>query len=198
SGLQSAACNGQPARIADGIVRCTIALADAVNDVIVSATDFAGNSASKPVTVTRVGIARSVAIIPSVTTISVGGGQPLQLVDNFGRTVDDAHWAIDDPGVARVVTSPTLAVTGIGAGGATITAKSGALSAQIHVTVMNGQLPIGTTRWAIDPPLPGLKTAHTPRLQDIPDGPDMFIVNTAAAGGPPVVITAMTETPRQL
>jgi hypothetical protein len=198
SGLQSAACNGRPARIADGIVRCTIALADGVNDVIVSATDFAGNSASQAVTVTRVGISRSVAIIPSVTTISVGAGQPLQLVDNFGRTVDDAHWTIDDPGVARVVTSPTLAVGGIGAGVATITAKSGALSAQIRVTVMNGPLPIGTTRWAIEPPLPGLKAAHMPRLRDIPDGPDMFFINTAAAGGPPVVITAMTETPRQL
>lgn len=198
AGVATAACNGQAARLDGGLVHCTIGLADGINDIIVSATDLAGNSASAALAVTRTGAAQSLALLPSVATIAIGQGQPLQLVDNFGRTVADAEWATDDPSVARIVTTPTPSVAGVGPGVATVIAKSGALSARIQVTVMEEKLPLGTRRWAVDPPRPGLKAVFTPRLQEVPDGPDMLTVNAGVTGGAPFVITAMTETPRQL
>ncbi|MDO8677529.1 MAG: hypothetical protein Q7R30_03065 [Acidobacteriota bacterium] len=184
SGIASVTCNGQPATVVDGVVRCVVSLRPGVNDVILQASDVAGNSASAGA---RVTLARrtisAIALTPGRKTMLVNQGATLSLRDDAGVEVSDALWTSSDSGTVTLSTDDPPILTAIRPGSATITAEIDGLSAEATIAVVAGtELPAGTTRWSV-PLTPGLtmeRLIFTNRVDE--SGPDLFIVETETWG----------------
>ncbi len=148
SGLAAATCNGVPAAFdRDGIVRCHVSLEPGANDIVVEASDVAGNSASAGRTVRRIGKPSSVAIVPEVSSVLVGTWRTFQVLSNYDTNVGPITWSVDTPSIATMDGAMFRAHA---QGTVTITARFGELTATATVETYEGdRFPLGSTRWKV-------------------------------------------------
>ena len=129
SGLASATCNGRAAAFdARGTVECVVALHPGVNDIVVEATDRAGNSGSAGIRVTRTGVASVLHVVPDTLGLVIGEPKQLQVLDEFGRVVRNVVWRVNNPLLAQMSNDGRNAVTPLAAGSLTVTAIAGGLA----------------------------------------------------------------------
>jgi hypothetical protein len=201
SGIATATCNGDPADVQAGEISCLVSLRDGVNDLAVQVTDAAGNSSSTGVQVHRVGRATTIAIVPSELTLLLHQSHIPQVVDNFGRTLSDVDWSIEDPSVVSLA-ADGKALTAVSAGMTIITARRGALASEMRVRVLPGtELEAWTTIWALRE-LPGYRNArpvieviHPLRVSELT--PSMISIEHEI-GGSRLMLRALDDAPRQL
>jgi hypothetical protein len=144
SGVDRAACNGIDAPIAaDGRVRCRVTLLPGINDIVVEASDAAGNSGSAGARVRRTGPARMIRILPETIGVVVGETVRLQVLDDFHRQRTDIEWFVDRTDVAALSDGAT--VRALTPGTMAITATVDGLRATATVNVFEGPTPpVGT------------------------------------------------------
>jgi hypothetical protein len=198
SGVATATCNGEPARVAGTSITCTRSLREGSNDIIVSAIDAAGNSSATAVRIWREVATRGIHIVPQNLTIGVNFREILQLLDDSGRTLSNAICTSANPGVVQVLEDALpCTVKGIGAGKTIVTATVGELSATVTITVLNDpKAPLGTTLFTL-PPTPGFTLDQRVRPADQPGGPALMLVEVAE-GGAPYRVKAISHEPRML
>src|SRR5204863_1041145 len=125
------------------------------NTIAVIATDVAGRTTTRNVSIIVADIApTSLAISPATTTLIAGYAQPLSVTDERGRTVAGGTWSSSAPSVATVVVDAGLpTVQALAAGTATVTLTRDSLSAQSTVTVLAADATPadGTTLWSLKP-----------------------------------------------
>jgi hypothetical protein len=148
SGLASATCNGAAAAFdRTGVVRCRVSLEPGANDIVVEASDVAGNSASAGRSVRRIGMPSSVTIVPEVSSVLVGSWRTFQVLSNYDTAVGPITWSVDTPSIATMNGAMFHAHA---QGTVTITARFGELTATATVETYEGnQFPPGSTRWKI-------------------------------------------------
>jgi hypothetical protein len=186
SGVMSAFCNGDPARLAGTALDCTRPLQEGANVIIVSTLDAAGNSASEALTIWRDITPRAVQLSPMRLTIGVG--QParlLQLMDDSGRSLDtDVECQTRNASVIQVVKTDDgpCAVIGLAAGETVVSATWRGLSSTAAVTVLDVEKPpLGTILLEL-PQTPGFKLQE--RVQLVPKSDaDLLLVESSAASG---------------
>ena len=184
SGISSVMCNGQAAVVIHRAVRCLVSLRPGVNDVILQATDVAGNSAWATVRVTRAPRSTTaITLTPAKRTMLVRETTLLSLRDDAGVEVERAVWTSSDSDIVTLSADDPPVLTAIGTGVATITAETNDLTAEATIRVMAGvELAAGTERWSVAP-TPGRTMEppiYTNRIDD--SAPDMFIVETEKWG----------------
>ena len=184
SGIASVTCNGRPATVVDGDVRCLVSLRPGINDVVLQASDVAGNSASAGGRITRVlRNINAIALTPGRRTMLVNESATLTLRDDASAEVTEARWTSSDSDIVTLSADDPPVLKAIRPGSATITAEIGGLTAEAIIGVVAGtELPAGTARWSV-PPTPGM-TMEPPIFANRVDqsGPDLFIVETETWG----------------
>ncbi|MGE3840549.1 MAG: chitobiase/beta-hexosaminidase C-terminal domain-containing protein [Vicinamibacterales bacterium] len=180
SGISEVTCQGQTRPVVNGAMACDVPLREGRNTLIVTATDQAGNTATLAPTIIYVPpTVTTLLVTPSSRTLLVGEGAPLTAQDGAGTAVS-ATWESADTDVATVDTNGF--VTAVGAGSVDITAHSGSLTAQAHVTVVAGtSLPLGTAQWQAAP-TPGFQTAQLIVAQPNVEGVALFALEADGAG----------------
>jgi hypothetical protein len=179
SGVASAACGGQPATITAGAVICTVPLAKGKNAIVLEASDLAGNSASTTVSVFRLAPATSIRIVPSTFSMLVAETRILQVVDDFGRTVENATFTMSDTDVAEMDDELPMRVNALAPGTATIAATSGTLTAEATVTVMTVAVP-NTAVWSVPAQISAGYLGWIVYPQNGgPDDPDLYLIEHA-------------------
>lgn len=150
SGLATAACNGSPATIdRAGTVRCRVSLEPGVNDIVIDATDVAGNSASAGARVHRIGPPSSVTIVPDVAGVLVGSSRTFQLLTDYDLNAGPVTWSVEPASVGTMIGGLFQAHE---QGTATITARFGEHSATATVqTYESDRLPQDAIRWKTGP-----------------------------------------------
>ena len=181
SGVVNAGCNGQPAAVVDGAVRCEVPLHPGRNEIILHASDAAGHSASAAIAVQRIGSASALTLTPATRTMEVNEVARLTLVNDFGSLVDAAVWTSSDDSVVELSQTDPPELTAIGVGTATITAEKDGIRATASILVAAAFEP-GAVRWTI-PPLAGF-SSQRPIFTNRTDAsvPAMFTVETKSRG----------------
>ena len=148
SGLASASCNGAPAAFdRDGVIRCRVLLEPGANDIVIEASDIAGNSGSAGTRVRRIGLATALTIVPEVSSVLVGSSRTFQALSNFDMTVGPITWSVDTPSIATMLGGFFQAHA---QGTVTISARFGDLVATATVSTYEGdRLPPDSTRWKV-------------------------------------------------
>jgi hypothetical protein len=148
SGLASATCNGAPTPVdKGGMVRCRVALEPGVNDIVIEASDVAGNSASAGATVRRIGRATALTIIPEAASVLVGSSRTFQALSNYDMNVGPVTWSVDTPSVGTMIGNLFQAHE---QGTVTVTARFADLTATATVSTYEGdRLPPDSTRWKV-------------------------------------------------
>jgi hypothetical protein len=190
SGVDRAACNGVAAPIGtDGRVRCRITLLPGVNDIVVEASDVAGNSGSAGARVARTGPARAIRILPELAGIVVGDTVRLQVLDDFHRQRTDIEWFVDRTDVASL--SEGASVRAMTAGTMTITATVDGLRATATINVFDGSTPpVGTVIYKAA----GFSLVQMPPVPDRTPGPKHGPMASAdSAVGARLTLSAQTE-----
>lgn len=182
SGLASVLCNGIATTVVDGQVSCTVALRPGRNDIVLSARDVAGHSASAAVTVFRHGTVTRLTLTPQSRRMLVNEVGTLSLLDNFGAMVTGAEWTTSDPSIVSLSADDPPVLTALAPGSVNVTARKPGLSTVVSViTVGDGEThPEGSVMWTV-PPLPTPNTRRDPPIYAHrigPDDPDAFIVET--------------------
>jgi alpha-tubulin suppressor-like RCC1 family protein len=178
SGVASASCNGVPAALAAGAVRCTIPLIMGRNVISVSARDHAGNPASVSVLVNYFPseAASSAILTPPAAGLIVGESRTFVMTDNHGRRIAAPQWQTSDE---AVVTFSDGVATAVGVGSAVLTASADGLTASTEVEVYAGPyLPAGAARWALPVAFGDGLTTET-ILADGVDGAHVYSVEYA-------------------
>ena len=148
SGLASATCNGAPSPIdKSGAVRCRASLEPGANDIVVEASDVAGNSASAGINVRRIGRATALTIIPEAASVLVGSSRTFRALSNYDMNVGPVTWSVDTPSIATMIGNLFQAHE---QGTVTITARFADLTATATVSTYEGdRLPPDSTRWKV-------------------------------------------------
>jgi hypothetical protein len=134
-------------------------------------------------------------ITPAKATLLIGDSRSFRLVDQNGHMQRDVSWSISDPGSFQVDQGDELSITAKQAGDFRISARSGDLSAEAAVTVMEGdKLPVGTKIWSSGT-APGCKSTKLTQAMPSAGGPDMYEQSQCADGD---YITALTADGIQL
>jgi hypothetical protein len=195
SGVTSATCAGVQASFDErGDIRCTVALLPGVNDVVVEATDAAGNSGSIGVRVTRTGSTSKLRVAPEALSVLAGQPRTLQVMDEYGPVLD-VIWRVDNPWIARMA-DDTNVLTPLRAGKAVVTAMHGGASASAVVTVHAGdRLPAGTTKWQNGR---GVKVIQTPPTAGTPGVDPPLLTTYEPAGRQPMLFATDFETGEDL
>jgi hypothetical protein len=148
SGVASASCNGLPAAIDADRVTCEVSLEPGHNEIIVQATDRAGNSGSAGATIARTGAPTLLVPLPSQLTLLVGDEKTLQVTDEFGVARPDATLTVSDPSVLEL--AGRLRIAARAPGQATVSIAWRALRAEVAVVVAAGErLELNTQHWAV-------------------------------------------------
>ena len=181
SGLADGRCNGSPAAIVDGLVRCTVPLHPGRNEIVLHAIDAAGHNSSAAISVTRIGASSSLLLTPAGRSMVITEQATLSLRDEFGVVVDHALWTGSDDEVVTLSESDPPVLTAVGSGSVTITAEKNGVTATAAIEVSEA-LFAGATRWVL-PSLPGL-TSESPVFTHRVDAsvPQMFTVETERWG----------------
>lgn len=181
SGIDVVYCGGEPGVVTNGVISCTAPLAKGKNAIVLQVSDVAGNSASATVDVFRLEPATSIRIVPSTFSLLVLEKRELQVIDDFGRVVEEAVLTVSDPLVAEFDEERPHQIHALTPGTVTLTATSGALTAEATVHVVVAHTPttaVWTTpaligagfewqRWTVYPQHGG------------PDDPDLYLVEYA-------------------
>ena len=176
SGLADGRCNGEPAEVVDGLVRCSVRLHPGRNEIILHASDVAGHNSSAAVSVTRVGTPSMLMLSPATRAMVVSEEATLSLRDDFGSTVGEATWSTSDNTIVALSETDPPVLTAVGVGSATITAEKDGLTATALIDV-SVALAAGATRWSVAP-LTG-RTSGTPLFANRvdADSPALFTVD---------------------
>jgi alpha-tubulin suppressor-like RCC1 family protein len=177
SGLADGRCNGEPAEIVDGLVRCRVPLNPGRNDIILHAIDAVGHNSSASVVVTRVGIATSLRLTPATRIMVVGEEARLSLHDEFGAAVKAALWSTGDNDVVSLSADEPPVLTAAHTGHVTIAAEKDGMIASASIEVVAALAP-GTTRWTL-PPLQGLESGSPLMANRVDESsPQMFTIES--------------------
>ena len=193
SGVSSATCNGVAASISAGVVDCTIDLRKGLNIILVQAVDAAGIGTSMSARVTRTAAPSAIQATPSRFTLATGETLKSKIVDDVGLTVGGLSWSTDDANVANVDVDG--AITAVAEGTATITASIGSLSVDIPVTILPSALPLGVTRWSLDP-LAGYTSVRLLAVGTTADGTS-FVTQESADDGSGLVLRGLNAAGEQ-
>jgi len=156
SGLADGRCNGDPAVIIDGILRCTVRLHPGRNDIIFHATDVVGHNSSTAISVTRVGAGTAFTLAPATRAMLVAELATLSLRDESGMPVEQAVWSSSDDEVVTLSATDPPVLTAVAVGSATITVEKNGVIVTASIEV-SPALAAGATRWTL-PPLPGMRS----------------------------------------
>jgi hypothetical protein len=148
SGVAAVWCNARPARVTESTATCTVTLNDGINEIVVSALDRAGNSASASTRMLRRSGAISLGAMPQAMTLTIGEERRIQIFDNAGVTIRQATADTSDDRIVSIVGNEPMVVRGLEVGTATIRASWEGRTTRIAVAVAHGPLPWGTTIWA--------------------------------------------------
>jgi hypothetical protein len=166
SGMDRMSCNQAPVAVVNGAWSCTALLHDGMNIVLLQSVDRAGNSASRGVQIIRTAVASAITVVPAERALTVGETLQLNAFDNLGMPVNSTSWSTDDSSVAAVSVDGVMTAVGVGATAITVT--SGTLSARMQVTVFgSGAMPVGTTRWLVNPVMDGYQTVAMSAVSDL-------------------------------
>ena len=187
SGVHHVACNGRPASLMNGIVRCVVPLLAGVNAVVLLAVDAAGNSASAGVRVLRDVPAGPLTMFPD--TLRIGPhDEVLSVRTEAGTPPKGVRWSTSNTDVltlaaygADVQTSPRRP------GEVIVTATVGSRTATASVTVLDTEPLAGALQWKVAP-IAGMlprRPIEVDRQDD--ESPDVYLVDTDRGGGFSVV-----------
>lgn len=181
SGLASVRCNSLPASMVDGRVDCAVPLRVGRNDIVLSATDHVGHSASTAVTITRAATESTLHLSPQSRLVAVGETARLSLSDDAGAIVTDASWASSDNAVVSLSAGDPSEFTAVAPGQAIVTAGKDGMVVEAEITVV-AELKPGDTRWTL-PAFEG-STPESPLFANrvSADVPDLFAIDTPAWG----------------
>jgi len=152
SGIADARCNGGPAELINGTIRCTVQLQPGRNEVILHATDVVGHNASAAVTVTRTGVTTRISLTPKTLAATVNEVIALSLRDEYGALVEAAQWSTSDDAIVALSDDVPPVVTAVGIGEAIVTAERDGINATASI-IVSAALEPGAVRWTL-PALP--------------------------------------------
>ncbi|MEO7158216.1 MAG: hypothetical protein ABI039_11670 [Vicinamibacterales bacterium] len=158
SGIADARCNGEPAELIDGAVRCVVQLQPGRNEIVLQAIDAVGHSAAVAVALTRAGVATRISLTPATRAATLSEVIALSLRDEFGAAVERAQWSTSDQSVVTLSGDDPPIVTAVGIGEATVTAERDGLTSTASI-VVSAALQPGAVRWTL-PALPGVTTGQ--------------------------------------
>ena len=170
SGAGTVSCAGSPATRLGQNFTCPVVVTDGTNPIQIVASDIAGRTTTKTVSIVVGDVPpTSLAISPATFTLSVDDTQALAVTDDRGRTVTGGTWTSTAPAVAAVSIDagvPTLHA--FAAGAATVTLARNGLSAQASVTVLAADVSPadGTVLWSLIPS-PNPQPALTPGVREV-------------------------------
>jgi len=181
SGIVDARCNGEPAELLAGRIRCVVPLSAGRNAIILHAIDAVGHNASTAISITRALPGSAIQLTPSTRAMTISETGSLTLQDQSGQTVDGAQWSTSDEAIVKLSDSNPPTLTALAVGDVTITAEKDGQSAEatIHVAAA---LVAGATRWTL-PSLSGL-SLETPLFANRVDAssPELFSIGTDDLG----------------
>jgi len=148
SGLAEWRCGSRAAAVTGDTIKCVLLLRPGINDLPVTISDRAGNTASLVVRFPRATDDLTPEIVPGSMTIGVGEMRPVELRDLSGERLKGASWSLDDSYVATFDDVAGL-LTGRNAGTTAINAvlNGQTLRATVTVVARNTVLPPGTSLW---------------------------------------------------
>jgi hypothetical protein len=146
-------CDGVTATMDGDRFTCDVAVPESGKTVDIVATDLAGNSRTRQLTIVTEtstgGAASALRVTPQNITMIVGQTRSLSVLDDLGRAPANAAWSVTDVSIATIATVPALQLTAVGPGTVTVTATWQGLTTTTNVTVLTADaITAGTTLWS--------------------------------------------------
>lgn len=141
--------------------------------------------------------AATLFVSPAKVGMLIGDRQAFTVFDIEGKNrTSEVEWSLTNSYVADLDSGAPPALTAKDHGTVTLRARIGGESAESVITVYAGDsLKVGTVRWSA-PAIPGYKTSKIVSAVPSANGPDVYTVDTNAAGH--AIIRAFFSDGRQL
>lgn len=132
---------------------------------------------------TEVSADQTLFVSPSVTNMLVGDTREFCVFDLDGRILTrEAEWTIDDVGIVTLNDTHQPTIIAKQSGHAILRARVGSRSAEVSITVLDGdKMPNGTIKWSV-PNYPGYKSKQIVQAVPTNRGPDIYTVEENAQG----------------